>query len=126
MFWYSKDFNFYNFQIKSTELNELQPFVFLGAFVPLTITENIVVNGVLASYYPSSNHDVAHISMAPLHWFPDLTQLIFGDDNGMQTYVSILNDLGRWVSPYVLQEWNKIFTGQSYYFLVNFIIITVK
>ena len=64
---------------------------------------NIIVDGVLASCYPSADHDLAHISMAPMQWFPGFTEFIFGFDNEMQAYVYILNDLWGWVSPNILQ-----------------------
>ena len=73
----------------------------LGAYVPLTMDGKIMVNGVLASCYPSTNHDVGHFGMAPMRWFPTFTEWIFGDDNGMQAYVSILADIGIWILPYV-------------------------
>ena len=40
--------------------------VFLGAFVPLTMKGNIVVDGVLASCYASFDHDLAHFVMTPM------------------------------------------------------------
>ena len=42
----------------------------LGAYVPLTRQGNIVVDGVLTSCYPSVPHDLAHIVMLPMTWFP--------------------------------------------------------
>ena len=38
----------------------------LGAYTPLTKEGNIVVDGVLASCYAFSNHDLAHTAMAPI------------------------------------------------------------
>ena len=63
-----------------------------------------MVDGILASCYPSTDHDLAQISILPMKWFPGLVELIFGDSIGMQTYVNILNDLGKWVSLYMLQN----------------------
>ena len=60
---------------------------------------NIVVDGVLASCYPSCNHDVAHIGMTPLNWFPKILQWIIGEDNGFLVYVNILDHIGRLVVP---------------------------
>ena len=58
---------------------------------------NIVVDGVLVSCYPYIHHDLGHIGMAPLRWFPGFIQSIFGDDNGWQVYVLITQDLGKWI-----------------------------
>ena len=40
---------------------------------------NIIVNGVLASSYASvSSHDLTHLTMKPIQWFPDAVEWIFG------------------------------------------------
>ena len=70
-----------------------------GAHVPLTMEGKIVVDGVLASCYPSCHHDVAHIGMKPLSWFPEVTKWIFGEDNKFLVYVNILEYVGRLVIP---------------------------
>ena len=61
---------------------------------------NIVVDGVLASCYPSTYHDMAHIGMAPVQWFPEMIEWIFGDDNGLFAYANILEYVGRLILPY--------------------------
>ena len=60
---------------------------------------NIVVDGVLASCYPSCHHDVSHIGMRPVSWFPELMQWIFGEDNGFSVYANVLEHLGGLVFP---------------------------
>ena len=50
---------------------------------------NILVDGILASCYPSSNHDLAHFGIAPIRWFPEIIEWIFGEDDGFQGYVKI-------------------------------------
>ena len=61
---------------------------------------NIVVDGVLASCYASINHDVGHIGMLPMRWFPVILQWIFGSENGFSSYAKITEELGRLVLPY--------------------------
>ena len=61
-----------------------------------------MVDGVLASCYPSVDHDLSHIGMTPIHWFPEIIEWIFGDDNGWQNYVKLAEDVGL-VVPY----WNQ-------------------
>ena len=73
-----------------------------GAYVPLTMEGNIMVDGVLASCYPSANHDLAHLGITPVLWIPEFTQWIFGDDNGLHVYSSISEQLGEWLLPYGL------------------------
>ena len=73
----------------------------LGAYVPLTSDGNIFVDGVLASCYASSDHDLTHLAMAPIQWFPDMIQLM----SGYKTYVNILKDLRHWLLPSVLTYW---------------------
>ena len=58
---------------------------------------NIIVDGVLASCYPSGDHDVAHFGMAPIRLFPDMIKDIFGEDNGVYVYA---NELGKYLLPY--------------------------
>ena len=71
----------------------------LGAYNPLTIEGNIVVNGVLASTYASFDHDLAHIAMFPIQWIPNIIQWIFGQDNGTPAYVTIAKHFGRYFLP---------------------------
>ena len=49
----------------------------------------IVVDGVLTSCYASINHDMAHIAMSPIRWFPKVMDLIFGEKNGYTAYVYV-------------------------------------
>ena len=58
---------------------------------------NIVIDGVLASCYPSAHHDLAYIGMSPIRWFPKILKWIFGDENGILGYVRIAEELGMWV-----------------------------
>ena len=65
----------------------------VGAYVPVTMEGNIIVDGILASCYTSAHHDLAHIGMALVRWFPEKMEWIFGDDNGIQGYVRIAEDI---------------------------------
>ena len=60
---------------------------------------NIVVDGVLASCYASTYHDLGHIGMMPLQLFPGITQWIFGEDYGFHVYANIAEMLGNMISP---------------------------
>ena len=55
---------------------------------------NIIVDGVLASCYASCHHDIFHIGMTPVQWFPEAIEWVFGNDKKLLAYVNILNDLG--------------------------------
>ena len=88
-------------QIANTDITN---HVVLGAFVPLTMEGNIVVDGVLASCYPSCHHDVSHIGMTPVSWFPDVIQWIFGEDDGFSVYANVLEHFGRLVFPVGLMD----------------------
>ena len=72
----------------------------LGAHVPLTMEGKLMVGGVLASCYPSADHDVVHVGMSPLRLSPYIVSGIFGEDNGFAVFVDIAADLGGWVIPY--------------------------
>ena len=63
---------------------------------------NIVVDGVLASCYASTDHDVSHLAMAPMRWFPEITRWIFGDDMDAPSYVNLAKDLRRFL-PHMQQ-----------------------
>ena len=60
---------------------------------------NIVVDGVLASCYAIVDHDIAQIVMKPIQWYPDVTELVFGDENGVSAYINVLKIIGRWLLP---------------------------
>ena len=68
---------------------------------------NIVVDGVLASCYPSAHHDLAHIAMTPIRWFPKISGWIFGDENGILGYVQMAEDFGLWAIPKEQVSGNK-------------------
>ena len=73
----------------------------LGTHVPSTREGNIIVDGVLASCYPSSfDHHLAHLSMGPMRWFPGIMQMIFGEDDGISAFVRINEELGIWMLPF--------------------------
>ena len=59
-----------------------------------------MVDGILASCYPSVNHDLAHVGVLPIKYFPWIMERIFGEDSGSSAYSNIANDLGRWVVPF--------------------------
>ena len=65
----------------------------------MTMEGNIVIDGVLASCYPSAHHDLAHIGMIPIRWFPDTFKWIFGNENGILFYVTMTEEIGMWVIP---------------------------
>ena len=67
----------------------------LGAYVPVTMEGNIIVDRVLASCYASSDHHLAHLVMAPIRWFPEMIQWVFGEDDGSTAYVNILKGLKK-------------------------------
>lgn len=50
-----------------------------GIYAPLTREGNIIVNSVVASCYAVINdHDMAHMSFAPVRWFSYLKEWLFG------------------------------------------------
>ena len=69
--------------------------IFPGLFAPLTVAGDIVVDGVLASCYAEFDHDLAHIVMTPLKWFPGIINWIFGDDKGFTTFVKMAVNFGE-------------------------------
>ena len=76
-------------------MNKIQTFP--GAYVPLTNEGSIIVDGVLASCYPSTHHDLGHIGMTPMRWFPEMMQCVFGEVYGFSLYVGITESVGKWM-----------------------------
>ena len=71
-----------------------------GAYTPVTMDGNIVVNGILASCYASvSSHDLAHLAMKKVQRFPALLEIIIGIDNGSPSIVNILENIGNMFLP---------------------------
>ena len=53
--------------------SNLHLYYFVGAYVPLTMEGNIIVDGVLASCYPEYfDHNLAHLLMIPMQTFSNL------------------------------------------------------
>ena len=75
-------------------------YFFLGAYVPLTNDGKIVVDGVLASCYADFDHDLGHITITPIQWFPEIIRQIFGDDAGFPVFVDMARELGMMMLPH--------------------------
>ena len=67
--------------------------------MPLIAEGKLLVDGVLASCYASSDHDLAHLTMTPMQMFPTLMDWLFGEDIGYPVYVSTLRKLGMMILP---------------------------
>ena len=61
-----------------------------------------MVDGVLSSCYASYDHDLAHLLMIPVQYFPKIMGWMFGDDNGYHAYIITIEDFGRWILPHEL------------------------
>ena len=70
--------------------------------MPLTSDGNIIVDGVLASCYASFDHDLAHLFMTPMQWFPGTLGWIFGEGIYEPGYVTYAQIVGRVLAPYGL------------------------
>ena len=71
----------------------------LGAWVPLTMEGNIMVDGVLASCHVSINHDTTHLATMPVRLFPKIMDWIFSDENGSSVFGEIAKQFGKSVLP---------------------------
>ena len=60
-----------------------------------------MVDGVLASCYADLHHDLAHLTMTPMHSLSAVMEWIFGEDTGYPVYVSTLSQLGMLLLPEV-------------------------
>ena len=58
-----------------------------------------MVDGILASCYAFSDHDVAHIGMTPIRWFPRLIERIFGGNNESPDFVNVADKFAKMVFP---------------------------
>ena len=58
-----------------------------------------MVDGVLASCYASIDHDMGHIGMMPLRWFPEVLEWMLGEGIGSESYVQFAGELGKAVLP---------------------------
>ena len=71
----------------------------LGAYVPLTMEGNIIVDGIVVSCYASFDHDLAHFTMTPMQGFPVIMEWAVGVEKGAPAYVTTAKELGRWLLP---------------------------
>ena len=60
---------------------------------------NIVVDGVLVSCYGIVEHDLLQIVMKPIQWYPNVLELVLGDENGVSVYVNVAKTVGIWLLP---------------------------
>ena len=58
-----------------------------------------MVDGTLSSCYAAVPHDLAHITMTPIQWFPRLIGLIFGKSKGSPNYINTFIDVEKWILP---------------------------
>ena len=65
----------------------------------MTMDGKILVDGVLASCYAFSDHDMAHIGMTPVRWFPRLIEMIFGKHNESPDYINVVDGLANIMFP---------------------------
>ena len=75
-------------------------FFFPGAYTPVTMEGNIVVDKVLASCYALASHDLGHFATVFIRWFPKITQWIFGENNGSPGYINIFEHIATWAAPH--------------------------
>ena len=56
--------------------------ILTGAYVPLTMEGQIMVDECLASCYAFYDHDLPHMGIAPIRWIPQIMEWIFGKESG--------------------------------------------
>ena len=71
----------------------------LGAYVPLTLEGNLVVDKILGSCYAQIDHNLAHTAMKPIQWYPEILKWIIGVDDGSPTYVTTAKEVRKWLLP---------------------------
>ena len=72
-----------------------------GAYTPLTMDCNIIVDSILASCYAYFDHDVANIGMTPMQWYPEVMDWIIGKDKESPGYVNLLSDVDKLVNDFL-------------------------
>ncbi|XP_023216790.1 sonic hedgehog protein-like [Centruroides sculpturatus] len=70
-----------------------------GAYVPLTQTGTLLVDGILASCYASYDHYWAQIFLSPVRWFPNIFNQNSLQPVGVMPYVKILKFLAGALFP---------------------------
>ena len=61
-----------------------------------------MVDGILASCHASADHHLAHGGVAPILWFPEIIELIFGDDSGVPAFVTIAEQVAKLIMSHEL------------------------
>ena len=59
-----------------------------------------MVDELLASCFALTSHDLGHFGTVSIRWFPQITQWIFGENNGSYDYVNIAEYFGLWIIPH--------------------------
>ena len=85
--------------VKSYSLENIKQLFSVGAFVPLTKDGNLVVDGILASCYIEVNHDLAHLTMMPMQWLPNMLKWICGEDEGFPVFVNMAKQFSTFMLP---------------------------
>ena len=57
------------------------------------------MDGVLASCYASIDHNLGHIGMTPMRWFPGIMEYVFGNSEGTSAFISLAEKVGHLVLP---------------------------
>ena len=65
----------------------------------------LLLTGVLASCYATVDHDLVHVGVTPIRWFPGMMGLIFGENYGFSLYAKTAEDMAKWMSLLVNNEW---------------------
>ncbi|ESO83678.1 hypothetical protein LOTGIDRAFT_236513 [Lottia gigantea] len=87
--------------ICSTQVKHIQRTVRQGAYVPLTEEGTIVVNNIMASCYSSVDHNLGHLALTPIRWYPGLLGNYQGE--GYSPFVKALKMIGHLILPEVMQ-----------------------
>jgi len=75
-----------------------------GRGSPLTMTGDLLINGVLSSNYAHApSHSIAHLWMTPFRWF----DLLSNSDTKKENFVRRYSKLGSWAGDLVLEFLNK-------------------
>ena len=61
-----------------------------------------MVDGILASCHASTDHHLAHLGVAPILWFPEIIELIFGEDSGVPAFVTIAEEVAKLIMSHEL------------------------